>query len=110
MAFELSKQDIVKEIVKSGKDPVYFINNYCRISHPLRGLIKFDTFPYQDNLLQDFNDFRFSVILKARQLGISTITAAYIVWLINFHRDKNVMVLATKFNTAANLLRRSRTL
>ena len=106
MGFEISKKEIVKEIVKSGKDPVYFINTYCRISHPLRGLIKFDTFPYQDNLLQDFNDFRFSVILKARQLGISTITAAYIVWLILFHRDKNVMVLATKFATAANLVKK----
>lgn len=106
MAFELSKKEIVKEIVKSGKDPIYFINNYCRISHPQRGLIKFDTFPYQDDLLQDFNDFRFTVILKARQLGISTITAAYIVWLINFHRDKNVMVLATKFATAANLVKK----
>ena len=106
MAFELSKQEIVKEIVKSGKDPIYFINTYCRISHPQRGLIKFDTYPYQDDLLQDFNDFRFTVILKARQLGISTITAAYIVWLINFHRDKNVMVLATKFATAANLVKK----
>tara|TARA_R110000751_G_scaffold52026_1_gene113575 strand:+ start:35 stop:1618 length:1584 start_codon:yes stop_codon:yes gene_type:complete len=106
MGFELSKKEIVKEIVKSGKDPVYFINNYCRISHPLRGLIPFKTFPYQDDLVQDFNDFRFSVILKARQLGISTITAAYIVWLILFHRDKNVMVLATKFATAANLVKK----
>ena len=64
MGFELSKIEIVKEIVKSGKDPVYFINTYCRISHPQKGLIKFDTFPYQDDLLQDFNDFRFTVILK----------------------------------------------
>ena len=44
MGFELSKKEIVKEIVKSGKDPVYFINTYCRISHPLKGLIKFDTY------------------------------------------------------------------
>jgi hypothetical protein len=106
MGFELSKKEIVKEIVKSGKDPVYFINTYCRISHPQKGLIKFDTYPYQDDLLQDYNDFRFTVILKARQLGISTITAAYIVWLILFHRDKNVMVLATKFATAANLVKK----
>ncbi len=64
-----------KEIVKCGKDPVYFINNYARISHPLKGLIPFKTYPFQDDLLVDFNDYRFTVILKARQLGISTITA-----------------------------------
>ena len=49
---------------------------------------------------------RFTVILKARQLGISTITAAYCVWLMLFHRDKNVLVIATKFATAANLVKK----
>jgi hypothetical protein len=106
MTYQPSKQEIVKEILKSGKDPVYFINNYCRISHPMKGLIGFKTYPYQDDLLRDFNDYRFTVILKARQLGISTITAAYCVWMMLFHRDKNVLVMATKFGTASNLVKK----
>ena len=106
MAYQPNKQEIVKEILKSGKDPVYFINNYCRISHPMKGLISFKTYPYQDDLLTDFNDYRFNVILKARQLGISTITAAYCVWMMLFHRDKNVLVMATKFGTASNLVKK----
>jgi len=106
MAYELSKKEIVKEIVKSGKDPAYFINSYCRISHPMRGLIPFKTYDYQDDLLKEFNDYRFTVILKARQLGISTIVAAYVVWLMLFHRDKNILVMATKFSTAANLVKK----
>ena len=97
MTYELSKKEIVKEIVKSGKDPSYFINNYCRISHPQRGQIPFKTYNYQDELLKDFNDHRFTIILKARQLGISTIVAAYVVWMMLFHRDKNILVMATKF-------------
>ena len=106
MSYKLSKKEIVKEIVKCGKDSSYFINNYARISHPMRGLIPFRTYTYQDDLLEDFNDYRFNVILKARQLGISTITAAYIVWMILFYRDKNVLVIATKFQTAANLVKK----
>lgn len=106
MSFKLSKKEIVKEILKCGKDPAYFTNNFCRISHPLKGLVPFKTYPYQDDLLNDYNDFRFTVILKARQLGISTITAAYCVWLMLFHRDKNVLVIATKFATAANLVKK----
>lgn len=104
--YRLSKQDIIKEIIKSGKDSSYFINNYCRISHPMKGLIQFKTYPYQDDLLNDYNDFRFNVILKARQLGISTITAAYCVWFMLFHKEKNIVVLATKFSTAANLVKK----
>lgn len=72
----------------------------------MKGLISFDTYPYQDDLLDDFNDYRFNVILKARQLGISTITAGYIVWMMLFHRDKNVLVIATKFQTASNLVKK----
>ena len=73
MSYKLSKKQIVAEIMKCGKDPVYFTNNYARISHPIKGLIPFRTYPYQADLLSDFNDYRFNVILKARQLGISTI-------------------------------------
>ena len=106
MAYKLSKKEIVTEIVRSGKDPVYFINNYCRISHPMKGLITFNTYPYQDDLLRDFNDFRFNIILKARQLGISTISAAYCVWFMLFHKEKNILVIATKFSTAGNLVKK----
>ena len=106
MSYQLDKKQITKEILKSGKDPVYFINNYAKISHPMHGLIPFKTYDYQDDLLEVFNDHRFSVVLKARQLGISTIVAAYVVWLMMFYRDKNILVLATKFQTASNLVKK----
>jgi len=106
MSFQLDKKQRVKEILKCGKDPSYFLNTYARISHPMHGLILFDTYDFQDELLEDFNDYRFNVILKARQLGISTITAGYIVWMMLFHRDKAILVMATKFATAGNLVKK----
>jgi hypothetical protein len=106
MANTLTKQEILKEIVKAGKDPVYFTINFCRISHPQKGLIPFRAYDYQEDLLRDFNDYRFNIILKARQLGISTITAAYVAWLMLFHRDKNILVVATKLQTATNLVKK----
>ena len=106
MSFQLDKKQQVNEILKCGKDPAYFLTNYARISHPMHGLILFDTYDFQDELLTDFNDYRFNVILKARQLGISTITAGYIVWMMLFHRDKAILVMATKFTTAGNLVKK----
>ena len=106
MSYSLSKEEILKEVIRSGKDPVYFINNYAKISHPLKGLIPFNTYNFQTDLIENFNDHRFNIILKARQLGISTITAAYVAWMMMFHRDKNVLVIATKFGTAANLVKK----
>ena len=106
MSFQLDKKQQVKEILKCGKDPAYFLTNYARISHPMHGLILFNTYDFQDDLLRDFNDYRFNVILKARQLGISTITAGYIAWMMLFHRDKSILVMATKFATAGNLVKK----
>tara|TARA_R110002020_G_scaffold76558_13_gene193963 strand:+ start:2597 stop:4183 length:1587 start_codon:yes stop_codon:yes gene_type:complete len=110
MGNTLTKQEILKEIVKAGKDPAYFTINYGRISHPQRGTIPFNAYDYQKDLLKDFVDYRFNIILKARQLGISTITASYVAWLMLFHRDKNILVVATKLQTATNLVRKVKAL
>ena len=106
MPIKLTKQEVMKEIVRCGKKPEYFIHKYAKITHPQKGLIPFHLYDFQSQLLEDFEDHRFNVILKARQLGISTITAAYVAWMMMFHREKNVLVIATKFNTAANLVKK----
>lgn len=96
------------EVIRCGKDALYFINKYVRIQHPVRGLIPFSTFDYQDQMIRDYIEHRFNVILKARQLGISEITAAYITWLMLFHRNKNILVMATKADTAKNIVKKVR--
>ena len=106
MGLTLTKQEVMKEIVRCGKKPEYFIHTYAKITHPQRGLIPFHLYPFQENLLESFEDHRFNVILKARQLGISTITAAYVAWMMMFRREKNVLVIATKFSTASNLVKK----
>lgn len=110
MAYTIKKSQVKQEIKKCGKDPVYFLNNYAKISHPDKGLIPFRTYDFQTDLLNSFNDHRFNIILKARQLGISTITAGYVAWLMMFRREKNILVVATKFGTAANLVKKVKSL
>jgi len=104
--YKLTKQQIQDEILKCGKNPAYFINTYCKISHPQRGPIPFRMYPFQEDIIKNFQDHRFSVVLKARQLGLSTVVAGYIAWLMLFHRDKNVLVLATKLLSASNLVKK----
>jgi len=102
----LSKREVMAEIVRCGKEPAYFCNTYAKISHPMKGLIEFDLYDFQKEALEDFKKNRFNVILKARQLGISTTVAAYVCWMMLFHRDKNVLVVATKLGTATNLVKK----
>ena len=61
MSYQLSKKEIIKEVVKCGKDSGYFINNYAKISHPIQGLVPFKTYDFQTQLLKDFDDYRFKM-------------------------------------------------
>lgn len=95
-----------EEIVRSGTDPLYFLKRYCYISHPKKGLIKFDTFPFQDDCIKEFETHRFNIVLKSRQLGLSTICAGYSLWMALFQKEKNIVVLATRLDVAKNFLRK----
>ena len=107
----LTKEEVRKELLKCGNDPVHFLKNYAYIPDTVNGrLILFNTYDFQDKLLKDFRDHRFNIILKSRQMGISTITAGYITWLMLFHRQKNVLILATKLDTASNLVKTVKTM
>ena len=83
-----SRQAIVAEILKCGKDPSYFMKKYCKIQHQLRGLIPFDTYDFQDDCVRDFQKHRFNIVLKSRQLGLSTVSAAYVVWYASSRRTR----------------------
>ncbi len=106
----MNKQKQVKEIIKCGKDPSYFFNNYLKIQHPVKGLIPFDTYDFQDDCLKDFIDNRFNIVLKSRQLGMSTLVAAYSVWMAVFQREKNILIIATKLSVAQNFIVKVKTM
>jgi len=96
------KKIIAQEYIKCAKDPAYFMRKYCHIQHPQRGRILFALYPFQEKVLHLFRDEQFIITLKSRQLGISTLAAAYSLWLMLFHKDKNVLALATTQATARN--------
>ena len=98
------KKIIAQEYIKCAKDPAYFMRKYCYIQHPTRGRILFNLYPFQDKVLHLFRDHQYIITLKSRQLGISTLAAGYSLWLMIFHKDKNVLALATTQATARNLV------
>ena len=104
----MSQQDVkkivIQEYAKCAKDPEYFLKKYCYIQHPQRGRILFNLYPFQGKVLHLFRDNQFLITLKSRQLGISTLAAGYSLWLMLFHKDKNVLALATTQATARNLV------
>jgi len=98
------KQIIRQEYIKCAKDPAHFMKKYCNIQHPQRGRVIFNLYPFQEKVLHLLQDNPYSIILKSRQLGISTLSAGYSLWLMLFHKDKNVLCIATKQETAKNMV------
>lgn len=111
MATSQNIKDLIKsEYIKCASDPVYFMKKYCQIQHPQRGKILFHLYPFQEKSLKDIAENDYNIILKSRQLGISTLTAGYALWLMIFNSDKNVLVIATKQEVAKNLVLKVRTM
>ena len=102
------KQAIKQNYLKCAKEPSYFINQFCTIQHPQRGKIKFKLYPFQFDVLDEYQNNDYNVILKSRQLGISTLSAAYSLWMMLFQNDKNMLVIATTKDTAKNLITKVR--
>lgn len=102
----LTRDEQIKEIVRCGKDPIYFTKKYVKIQHAVKGAIPFETYPFQDDCLKQFQGNRFNIVLKSRQLGLSTICADYAVWDAIFHKDRNILVIATKLDTAINFIKK----
>jgi len=98
------KKIIRQEYLKCAQDPVHFMRKYCYIQHPQRGRIQFNLYLFQEKVLTLFQKHDYTAILKSRQLGISTLTAGYSLWLMTFHKDKNILALATTQATARNLV------
>ena len=98
------KKIIRQEYLKCASDPIHFMKKYCFIQHPQRGRIQFALFPFQEKVLKLFQDNPYSIVLKARQLGISTLVAGFSLWLMIFHKDKNILCIATKQETAKNMV------
>lgn len=102
------KEIIAEEYKKCATDPVHFMKKYCVIQHPTKGKIYFHLYPFQEEVLRNMQNNRYSVILKSRQLGISTLSAGYALWCMLFKQDFNILVLATTQDVAKNLVTKVR--
>ena len=102
------KEAIKREYAKCATDPTYFLGKYGIIQHPVKGKVNFNLYDFQEKSLKSFMEHDYNIVLKARQLGLSTLTAGYALWMMTFQPDKNILVIATKQETAKNLVTKVR--
>jgi hypothetical protein len=102
-----SKEDLKTELKKCGKNVKYFIRSYVKISTEEEvSIVPFQLWDFQEEILDNYQQYKQNIILKARQMGVSWLTAAYVAHFILFNRQKHVYFVATREYVAANLLKK----
>jgi hypothetical protein len=97
---------IKQEFLKCSTDYIYGIKKYFRVEHPTQGIIPFNLYQFQERTLEELIKYRFNIILKSRQMGISTLVASYALMKMMFNESYKVLVIATTQPTAINLIRK----
>ena len=102
---EFSEEQLT-EYIKCHIDPVYFITKYVKIIHVDHGLVDFNLYPFQENMVRTFHDNRFVICKMPRQSGKSTTIIAFFLHYILFNENVQVGILANKGSLARELLDR----
>ena len=96
----------IDEYIKCADDPIYFIKNYIKIVHVDHGLVDFQLWDFQEEMIQKFHDNRFVICKMPRQTGKSTTIIAFLLHYALFNQDTRMAILANKGSTARELMGR----
>ncbi len=97
-------QEQLEEYGKCAKDPIYFAEKYIKIINVDEGLIPFKMWDFQKKLISNYKDNRFCITKLPRQVGKTTTTVAYLLWLSLFHNEQTIAILANKGSLARDIL------
>jgi hypothetical protein len=99
-------EEEAQEFIKCASDPVYFIKTYVKIVNVDSGLIPFNMWDFQEEMVRDFHANRFSICKMPRQVGKTTTTVGYMLWCVLFQEEYNIAILANKGQLAQEILSR----
>ena len=99
-------EEQIQEYLKCKADPVYFAKNYIQIVSLDEGLVPFNLYDFQEEMVKSFHAHRFNIAKLPRQTGKSTTVVAYLMHYAIFNDNVNIGILANKAPTARELLGR----
>ena len=94
------------EFIKCSIDPIYFAKNYMKIVNVDKGLMPFEMWDFQEKMIRNFHENRFSINLCPRQVGKTTTAVSFLLYYILFNENVNVAILANKSSTAREIMSR----
>ena len=96
----------LEEYLKCSNDPEYFIEKHIKVVHVDLGVVPFNMYDFQKDMVKTIHNNRFSIFCTPRQVGKSTTVVSYFLWYILFNEDVNIAILANKGALARDILSR----
>ena len=95
------------DLLECKVDIVHFLKNYIVIEEP-GGVVPFNPYPKQIELAKAIIEDHYVVVLKSRQIGISTLVQAVCVYLLTFYRNVTIGVISRDGPEATDFVRKTR--
>lgn len=94
------------ETLRCMRDPYYFITTYYHIRTPDGDDLVFEPFEYQKKMIRAMIDNRRVICKMPRQSGKSTVVVAFLLYMMLFHDEQQILLLSKDEASAKDLLRR----
>jgi hypothetical protein len=98
----------LQEYIRCVNDPIYFTKKYVKIVALGKGIVPFDLYDFQEDMLTTFEEERFVLCKIPRQSGKTITTVAYLLHKSLFNENYNIAILAHKGTAANGILARFR--
>jgi len=99
--------NITKELIRCKVNPNYFIENYVRIEEP-GSTIQIKPYKKQKEFVKSLMNDHYVITLKSRQIGISTITQAFAVYITTFYSNITVGIISRDRDESTDFARKCR--
>jgi hypothetical protein len=106
MASKSLTPEQTREYLRCALDPAYFIGTYLEVRDKrLEKDVPFVLMPHQRRLIQAYEKYSRNLVQKYRQGGITSLSCAYMSYLLIFNDGFMIGVAADKLNLAENIVK-----
>jgi hypothetical protein len=97
-------EDEIQEYIRCKLDIHYFAEKYCRIKTEDGSIQNIKLRDYQKEILDLYNNNRFSILMGSRQIGKTINSAITMLHYVTFNNDKNIMIVANIAGTTIEII------
>jgi hypothetical protein len=103
---DVKDEEEIEEWLKCQNDFFYFLRTYVQLDLP--GFEnEFKYHPGQEITIRTLMEYHYAIVLKSRQIGITTVIRAYCAWLTIFFENYSIGVISKKGPDATAFVRKT---